>query len=174
MGPRPSTTVRPLRGSAGQGAASNSLEGRPPRPLDARTDSASLEAPLAETSTGPRHGHNLRLVSDHPRWAGAASQPLDRTSAVIAQPLHSIGGGSQMVSGGLSRHRPPHCNSRYDQRPVSLRPPLCRYFRRGVGQRRPVRTCLTPPTTVPPTLVLFSPARPSAGMGGNPRTQYGL
>ena len=37
----------------------------------------------------------------------------------------------------------PH--SRRDRRLVSLRPPLCRYSRRGAGLRCPVGTCLTPP-----------------------------
>ena len=46
-----------------------------------------------------------------------------------------------------------------DQRPLSMRPPLCRYSQHGAGLRNSVRTCLTPPPTVPPTPCTFFPCK---------------
>ena len=105
-------------------AISDSLEGRPSGSHDARTDSASLEAPSVEPSTGPQHGRNLHLVRDRPRRTGAAAQPPDGTGALTHQPLHGMG----RESGGIGRRQlasaiMPH--SGHGRRLINLRPLLC-------------------------------------------------
>jgi len=142
LGPRPSTTIRPpkasltveeifasLEGSLPRTleakAISDLLEGHPSGPLDARTDSASLEAPSAEPSTGPRRKRNLRLIRDRPRRTGVAAQPPDEMSAFTRQLLHSTG----RESGGVMRRQLASAimlHSGRDRRLISLRPLLCR------------------------------------------------
>ena len=61
LGPRPNNTVWPIRGLTSRGAISASLEGSLPRPLDARANSASLEAPSAKPYADPQHGGNSAL-----------------------------------------------------------------------------------------------------------------
>jgi len=55
-----------------------------------------------------------------------------------------------------------------DRRLISPHPPLCRCSRRGAGLRSPVRTCLTPPVTVPPTPCTFPLRRTLRGHGRRP------
>ena len=147
--------IRPLRSLASRGATSASLEGPPPRPLETQAISASLEAPSIEPPAGPRNGGNsASLETTLGRLGRRPNHPTGR-GTFTRQPLHSMGWESY----GVRRRRlasasMPH--SRRERRLLNLRPPLCYYSRRGVGLRRSVRTCLTPPTTVPSTLVLFS------------------
>ena len=51
-------TAQPFRGLASHGGNSASLEGSPPRPLEAQANSASPKTHLAEPSAGPRRGGN--------------------------------------------------------------------------------------------------------------------
>ena len=155
---------RPLRGLASRGATSaplegppprpleakaisNSLEGRPPGPLDAWTDSTSLETALGRPERQPNH--------------------LTGRGAFTCQLLHDMGRGL----GGVRRRQlasaiMPH--SGRDWRPLSLRSPLCRHSRHVAGLRSSVRTCLTPPPTVPPTPCTFFPCRILGGHGRRP------
>ena len=141
---------------------SASLEGRPSGPLDARTDSASLEAPSAEPSTGPQCGGNLRLVQDYPRRTEATAQPPRWTGRIYSPTT------PRRVADGVSRRQlalaiMPH--NGHDRRLISLHPPLCRYSRRGAGLWSSVRTCLTPPATVSPTPCTFPLRRTFRGHG---------
>ena len=106
IGPRPSIAARSPRGIASRGATSASLEGPPSRPLEARAVSASLVAPSAEPSVGPRHGGNLRLARDHPRQTEAAAQPPDGTGRIYSPTTPRHGRGGQAVSDGSSWRRP--------------------------------------------------------------------
>ena len=94
---------------------------------------------LFETTLG---GQKLRL-----------NHPVGRDT-FTRQPLR--GGGR--VADGVRRRQlalaiMPH--SGRDRHLISLHPPLCRYSRRGAGLWNSVRTCLTPPATVPPTPYTF-------------------
>jgi len=152
-------------------AISDSLEGRPSGPLDARTDSASLEAPSVEPSTGPRRRSNLCLVRDCPRRTGATTQPPEGTDALTRQLLHSTG----RESGGVRRRQLASAimlHSRCDRRLINLCPLLCCCSQYRAGLQSSVRACLTPPPLCCLLLVLFSLVRPSEGMGNDPRTQY--
>jgi hypothetical protein len=74
--------------------------------------------------------------------------------AFIRQPLRCGGRGADGVRRRqLALAIMPH--SKRDRRLISLHPPLCRYSRRGAGLWNSVRTCLTPPATVPPTPCTF-------------------
>ena len=139
-----------------------------------------VEAPRCEDETPPRS----RLPQPSPLQglgAGAISASFETTlggpkqrpnpsmgrDAFTRQPLHGMG----RESGGVRQHQlasaiMPHsgCN----QRPVSLHPPLCRCSRCRAGLRSPVRTCLTPPTTVLPTPCTFLPCKTLGGHGRRP------
>jgi hypothetical protein len=60
----------------------------------------------------------------------------------------------------------PH--SEHDRRLIIPHPPLCHCSRRGAGLRSPVRTCQTPPATVPPTPCTFPLRRTLRGHGRRP------
>jgi hypothetical protein len=144
LSPRPSTTAQPFRGLASRGGNSASLEGSPPRPLEAQANSASPKTPLAEPSAGPRRGGKLCLARDHPRQTVAAAQLPDGTGRIYSPTTPRHG----RESDGVKWRQPasattPH--SGRDRRPVRLFRPLCRYSRRGEGLRRPVWPSLTPP-----------------------------
>ena len=150
---------------------SASLEGRPSGPLDARTDSASLEAPSVEPSMGPRRRSNLRLIRDCLWQTGATAQPPDGTDAFTRQLLHSTG----QESSGVRRRQLASAimlHSRCDRRLINLCPLLCCCSQYRAGLQSSVQTYLTPPPLCCLLLVLFSIAGPSEGMGNDPRTQY--
>jgi len=65
-------------------------------------------------------------------------------------------------------------DSGHDRRLINLRPLLCCCSQGRAGLQSPVRTYLTPPTTVLPTPCTFFPCRTlgGGGMGNDPRTQY--
>ena len=107
---------------------------------------------LFETTLGGR-----KLQLNHPTGRDAFTR----------QPLRSEG----RVADGVRRRQlalaiMPH--SGCDRRLISLRPPLCRYSQRGAGLWSPVRTCLTPPATVSPTLCTFPLRRTFRGHGWRP------
>ena len=107
LGPQPSTMVRPLRCLAGCGAISALLEDSPPRPLEAKAISASLETPSAEPPVGPRHGRKLRLAQDHPRQTGAAAQPPDGIGRINSPTTPRHGAGlrwCRAASAGVGHH----------------------------------------------------------------------
>ena len=77
---------------------------------------------------------------------------------------HSVAGGGWRTA--LALVIMPH--SGRDRHLISLHPPLCRYSRRGAGLWNSVRTCLTPPATVPPTPCTFPLCRTFKGHGRRP------
>jgi hypothetical protein len=94
------------------------------------------------------------------------NRPMGR-GAFTRQPLHDMGRELDGVRWHqLASATMPH--SGRHRRLHDLRPPLCRYSRRGAGLRRSVRTCLTPPTTVLPTPCTFLPCRTLGGHGRRP------
>jgi len=100
LGPRPNTTVRPLRGLTSREANSASLEGSPLRPLEAQAISTSPKAPSAEPSARPRR-RGTPPRSRPPRQTGAAAQPPDGTDTFTAN--HSAD-GSRGQTASAARH----------------------------------------------------------------------
>ena len=142
-----------------------------PRPQQPRSDLHLARGSLSRALCGPSARGKLRLARaplgrlrrrpNHPMGLGTFTRQLVRGVGRVSDGV----GRRQLASATM-----PH--SERDRHLLNLRPPLCRYSRRGAGLRRTVRTCLSPSATVPPTLCTFPLARPLAGVGGNPRTQY--
>ena len=123
------------------------LQPSPLQGLGAGAISASFETTLG--------GWKLRL--NHPTGRGTFTR----------QPLRGVG----RVADGVRRHQlalaiMPH--SGRDRRLISPHPPLYRYSRRRAGLWSSVRTCLTPPATVPPTPCTFPLRRTFRGHGRRP------
>ena len=148
-------------------ANSDSLEGRPPGPLDAGQVSPRSRppqpSPLQDLGAGAISARfetalgRLELRHNHLTGRGTFTR----------QPLQGMGRGSC----GVRRHQlastaTPH--SRCDRRLLNLRPPLCCCSRHGAGLQSSVRTCLTPPATVLPTTYTFLPCRTLGEHGKQP------
>jgi len=107
---------------------------------------------------------DLRLARDHPQRVGTAAQPPDGTGRIYSSttPRHRAGVRRRQLALAITPH------SGRDRRPLSLHRPLYRYSRRRAGLRSSVRTCLTPPTTVPPTPCAFLSCKTVSGQGRRP------
>ena len=102
----PAPRYGPSKASLTEDEISSSLEGHPSGPLDARTDSASLEDPSAEPSTRPRGRSNLCLVRDHLWRTEATAQLPHWTGRIYSPTTPRRGHGWRTVSGGVSWHWP--------------------------------------------------------------------
>jgi len=104
---------------------------------------------------------DLRLARDHPRRAGTAAQPPDGTGRIYSSttPRHGAGVRRRQLAPAITPH------SGRDWRPLSPRCPLYHYSRHGAGLRSSVRTCLTPPSTVPPAPCTFLSCKTLGGHG---------
>jgi hypothetical protein len=94
------------RGLASRGTISASLEGSPPRSLEAQLTSISLKAPSAEAPpppAGPRHGANTTSLKTTLGRLGQQPNHPTGQGTFTRQLLHSMGRG-QTVSAGVDRH----------------------------------------------------------------------